>query len=390
MIVVWWASAAWALEPMCAEPLTHDAWKAYMDKADAAFATSEMSKAHVALDSARELLPCLTEPPRPGHLARYAEQLATLAFFDQDETAAVRWGMVHRFVADDFPWPFPEGHPLRDLIDETEDPPMGSVPGLWMVPKNSSVFLNGFPITKPEARAEVPQLVQIFDKKGVVTRSYWQDGAAFAVDLVGPEGIAITAPLWFVQDKDYASAGGPPPAEPEVADVDDPVVEPPPVVVEPPPVVVEKPVVVEPPPVVVPKPPSGDRVVQAGVEVGFPTGVRVEVLPAEKLRVGVRIGGTIEPLNLADGLQGTVYGGAVGGMDVAGPVGVELTAGLAYTFGGQYKAWNEAFGVGHALPLVGVDATLALSEHLRLAGGVRAAFGSFVWMAPEGQLILVF
>ena len=152
MIAVWWASAAFALDPMCAEPLTHDAWKAYMDKADAAFATSEMSRAHVALDSAKELLPCLTEPARPGHLARYAEQLAMLAFFDQDETAALRWGLVHRFVADDFPWPFPEGHPLRDLIDEADDPPMGSAPGLWMVPKGSSVFLNGKPVTKAEAR----------------------------------------------------------------------------------------------------------------------------------------------------------------------------------------------------------------------------------------------
>lgn len=353
MIVLWLASAAQALEPMCAVPFTHDAWGTYMDQADAAFAQSDMSKAHVALDSARELLPCLTEPPKATFLARYGQQRATLAFFEQDETGAVRWGLLHRFVDPTLEWPFPEDHPLRSLLAETDDPPMGHADGAWLVEKGTTVFLNGTPVLTPDARAEVPQLVQLYDKKGVVIRSYWQDGAAFAADLVGVGGVAIYAPdpEWYT--------GPPPVGEPMI---------------------------------VAKAPGDGSEVplVQVGLEVGFPTGARLEVHPADTLRVGVRVGGTLEPLNLADGVQGTVYGGAVGGLVVAGPVGVELTAGLAYTFGGEYDAWNDAFGVGHALPLVGVAGTFDLSDHFRIAAGVRAAFGSFVWIAPEGQLVLLF
>jgi hypothetical protein len=316
-----------------------------MDQADAAFGQSEMAKARVALDAARELLPCLAVPPDPKHLARYGQQRAILSFFDQDETNAVRWGLLHRFVDPSVEWPFPEDHPLRSLLAEAVDPPVGKAEGMWVVPKGASVFLNGTPVTVPEARAEVPQLVQVYDKQGVVVRSFWQDGAAFSSDLVGPEGAAILVPAWWTGPGSVPApvkGGG-----------------------------------------------GGEDGIRAGLEVGFPSGVRVEY-DMDALRFGARVGGTFEPMDIGDGLQGTVYGGALVGMEFADPIGAELTLGLAYTYGGDYDLWNDFHDVGHAMPLVGAAGTFDIGDRFRIVGGVRAAFGSFVWIAPEGTFVVLF
>lgn len=202
------ASSAFALDPSCPAPFTHAAWVSAMDQIDAALADSRVDAARSGLAQTKVALICLDTVAKPGHMARFARLEALAYFFDQDEEAAVKWGNLARDVAPEFPWSVPEDHPFRSLLSEADVPPIGGPDGGLLVPKGTFVFLDGAPIATPQARAEVPSLIQETDKKGVVAKAFWQDGAAFPADLVDPSGSPLPAATWFVADHDYASAGG--------------------------------------------------------------------------------------------------------------------------------------------------------------------------------------
>ncbi len=199
-------------QDFCPAPYSHEKWRADMDKVDAAYVTIDLDTARRLIEGIWRDVGCLDMVAKRGHLARFARQKALLAFYDQDEDTAVRWGLLSRAAAPDFPWSsdMAEDHPFRSMVVAAEDPPIGGPEGQGLlVEKKSSYFMNGRPLLEPKAEAEIPNLVQQADKKGKIISTYWQDGAAFPVDVLGPVGEALTVPKWFVPSTSYADAGGP-------------------------------------------------------------------------------------------------------------------------------------------------------------------------------------
>jgi hypothetical protein len=194
----------------CLTSFSHPEWVTEMDEIDKSLATFNLDDARLQVDATWRHVGCLSAPVQPGYLARFARQRAMLAFFDQDEDNAIKWGLLAKYTAPDMGWPVPEDHPFRQMIAEAEDPPMGGPENASLIiAKGNKVLLNGWPITEPKAHAEVPGLVQVVDKKGAVVSTYWQDGAAFPPDMIGPPGV-VNEPPCFDPPKaeDYAAAGG--------------------------------------------------------------------------------------------------------------------------------------------------------------------------------------
>lgn len=203
-------STAHAQQQVCSEPLTHERWRERMDEIDAAFSAFQPDQARQLLAGLREDVLCLDSIARPSHLGRFARQMALAAFFQQDEVNALRWGLLQRYAAPTLPWPadIGEGHPLRSMLTDADEPVLAGPDDAGVAhPKKGAVFMNGRVLEAPRARAEVPNLVQVADKKGVVLLTMWQDGAAFSEDVLGEPGTVAVTPRWFVPEDEGAVAG---------------------------------------------------------------------------------------------------------------------------------------------------------------------------------------
>lgn len=199
----WTPSTALAQEEVCSEFISHDQWADSMDAADAALAAFEPQRADRILEELRKRLPCMDSIAKPTYLGRFGRLMALVAFYEQDEITAVKWGMLQRFAAPDQPWPeeMSEDHPFREMLEFADDPILAGPEDKGLVfPKRGAVFLNGEILEAPKARAEVPGLVQVTDRHGNIVRSFWQDGAAFPEDILGPPGAIVTTPKWFVPE----------------------------------------------------------------------------------------------------------------------------------------------------------------------------------------------
>lgn len=196
-------------QDQCMTDYTHEQWRTDMDRVDEQLAEFDLDETRILVDKIWRNVGCLETLVRPGHLARFGRQRALLSFFNQDEDAAVKWGLAARYTAPDYPWALPEDHPFRAMVTETEDRVMGGIDGATLVvPRKGAAFINGRPLLEPKAPAEVPHLIQVTDKKGHVISTWWQDGAAFPNDFIGPEGPPLEVPDWYVPVTDYSDAGG--------------------------------------------------------------------------------------------------------------------------------------------------------------------------------------
>lgn len=196
--------SAHAQEFDCTESMSHEAWSAEMDRIDAYFAAFDLEKAGKAARGIRDRVRCLDRIVLPSHLGRYARQMALVAFYEQDEITTIRWGRLQQYAAPGMPWPedFTEDHPVREMLDFATEPAIAGPSGVGLLyPKNGAVFMNGTLLEQPEARAEVPNLIQVTDKKGTLVLQYWQDGAAFREDVLGPPGMVPKLPKWFVAEQ---------------------------------------------------------------------------------------------------------------------------------------------------------------------------------------------
>lgn len=180
-------------------------WAVRLGTVEDALAGAELDRARELLDNTRAQARCLDRVVEPGLLARTAHALALLAFFDQDETGVLRWVRLAREADPGTGWPafLPEGHPLRELeVDETEriGPELALRP-----PPGGSVWLNGRRLSVPEARREVPGLLQVLDGDERVVDTLWIDGGAFPEAWVGPPEAVASDPA----PADRARGGGP-------------------------------------------------------------------------------------------------------------------------------------------------------------------------------------
>lgn len=169
-----------------------------MEEVDRLLDNADVDRALTALRKTQDLLPCLDTLANRRQLAGFGRAMAIANFYEQDEVAATRWGRMFMQTDPDLGWgELPEEHPLRTLLDEAGVSPLGgpSDKGL-VVPKKGAIFMNGTYVDKPEARAEVPYLVQVFNGNGWPVRGHWQDGSAFPEDLLGEQS-DLRLPSWF-------------------------------------------------------------------------------------------------------------------------------------------------------------------------------------------------
>jgi hypothetical protein len=200
--------AAQAQEEVCSGDFTHANWAGAMDQADEVLASFKIDAVKALLKETQKKVPCLDAIAKPSHLGRFARQHALVAFYEQDEITATRWGMLQRYAAPDMPWPedIGEDHPLREILDFADEPTLAGPSDKGLVfPKKGAVFMNGRLLTEPKARAEIPNLIQVAEKSGDITTQYWQDGAAFKDDLLGEPGAVPEMPKWFIPEDDGGS-----------------------------------------------------------------------------------------------------------------------------------------------------------------------------------------
>ena len=186
----------------CAAPYSNAQWQADMDSVTTNIHAFKLNAAAETLAGVRKQLQCLDTIADRAMLGRYGRQMSIIFFFQQEEDAAIRWANLQRFAAPGLSWT-KEGltatPPYRDMLSWVDEPPVGGSPDASLVyPKKGAIFLNGTLLTTPTARAEVPGLVQVSDKLGNITTAFWQDGARFRPDILGPPGgKPPAAPDWF-------------------------------------------------------------------------------------------------------------------------------------------------------------------------------------------------
>lgn len=195
----------------CDKRLNIKKWRAKMNAVDTALAAYNLDFPRSQLERTFKELPCLDHIVLPSDLARFARQQALMAFYDQDELTAVRWGMLMTYTAPGLPWDeaYPEDHPFRQMLALADEPPVVGPDDMEIAhPRGGVVFIGGIPLEVPRARAEVPNLVQILDKQGVLVNAYWQDGSAFHEELLAPSGVPAKLPEWYVPEDTAAVVRG--------------------------------------------------------------------------------------------------------------------------------------------------------------------------------------
>lgn len=173
-----------------------------LDEADAALVAADLGLARQTLGGVGENLPCLDTAVERRTFARFARLMSTVAFYQQDPALAVRWGHASELAFRDLPWALEEDHPLRTLLDDEVEPPLGRVEGFGLAaPKGGGVLMNGSLVLEPRAHAEVPYFVQVLDSRARVVGAYWQDGAAFPEEILVAGGDAVPRPAWYVDEQ---------------------------------------------------------------------------------------------------------------------------------------------------------------------------------------------
>jgi hypothetical protein len=195
-MIAWLAVAAQAQD--ACPPMTVADWRQQMDVVDRQLARLDVDGALARVADLRAH--CLSEPAVPSDVARFAQQAALVAFYDQDVIEAGKWAGTAQQAAPAVPWPadIDAGHPIRELF--VDDPPLVGPSGVGLVvPTGGALLADGKPLLEPRVPAEIPVLMQVVDGTGHVVRSYWQDGAAFPADVLGPPH-AVQPPRWYVAE----------------------------------------------------------------------------------------------------------------------------------------------------------------------------------------------
>lgn len=192
---------AWAQQDaaLCKGGFTNVDWTVRLQSAEDAFASFEVEVARRLLDKTRAQVVCLEHVADPALVARLAQDLAWLAFFDQDEIAAQRWILMARFTDPGLALPesIPPDHPLRELAAGLDDPAKVVADGRALPPKGGGLFLDGRLVGVPEAWPEVPGLLQVADGEGRIVDTRWIDGAQLPEEYLGPDGPPPRPPRWW-------------------------------------------------------------------------------------------------------------------------------------------------------------------------------------------------
>ena len=183
-----------------------------VDLIDSGLAQGDLTFASQRLRSLLATMHCQPTPVDPKVLGRFALQVAVVAFYQQDDDSVVRYGQLAALTVPDLEppsWLTPD-HPLNVELARLAPPEPVLVPGVLVVPKGGGFFLNGALLLEPSAHAEVPGLVQVFDRDAARLASFWQDGAAFLPLTLSESGKPPRPPSWY-----GAAAENPPSSVPK-------------------------------------------------------------------------------------------------------------------------------------------------------------------------------
>ncbi len=173
-----------------------------LQSAETALLTAEVEVARKLVEKTRLQLGCLERVIDGVALAGLGYQLAVLAYQDQDETAALRWARMARQAHPQGDWPsyVPEGHPLRDLVQDEGPPSPTAAPGRVVPPKGGGLFVDGALAEEISGYSEVPAFLQVADLTGRVIESAWIEADRFPPEYVGPPGPPPKAPRWWTDE----------------------------------------------------------------------------------------------------------------------------------------------------------------------------------------------
>lgn len=191
-----WMSLAFGQTQVCGEPYSRIQLGAAIGEVDDAYRDSDSREAKYILQQIGEKLLCHDEVVDRTLYAKFARFMALQYFFDQDEEGAMRWGATAKATGATLTYDsriYPGA--FVDLIEEAEEPIVGGPDGGLNVPPGGGVFLDGDLLVEPKALAEIPHLVQLFDRDQVFLGAYWQTGAAFEASILGDE--TPKAPKWW-------------------------------------------------------------------------------------------------------------------------------------------------------------------------------------------------
>ncbi len=204
-------AAPFAQTEVCPGPLTAAYMVESMDAVDVAISEFNGERANGLLDDLLYELRCLEHPIDPRHLGRLARQLSLMSFYEQDVLETESWALLARSTLGGAPWPsgipIPETYHgfLAELpeLEEVEVEGAGLAP-----PKKGAILMDGRVLLRPRAALGTSHLVQVADKKGAVSATRWQHGAAFDESLLGG-ATELKAPRWYSEPE--------PPAPPVLA-----------------------------------------------------------------------------------------------------------------------------------------------------------------------------
>jgi len=197
--LLWTLSTASAQTEVCATPYSRIEFGAAVGQVDDAYRNNESREAKYLLQQIGEKLLCHDEVVDRLLLAKFARFMALSYFFDQDEEGAIRWGSTSKGTGAALTYDsriYPEV--FVDLLEDAPEPVTGGPGGGLNVVSGGGVFLDGSLLQAPEALAEIPHLVQVFDRDQVFLGSYWQTGAAFDPSILGDD--KPKAPKWWTGD----------------------------------------------------------------------------------------------------------------------------------------------------------------------------------------------
>lgn len=196
LTVLFLATPAWA---QCEGTWDNERVSRNLDDVATALAQADLASAKGTLSEIDKGFACLEDVVEKATLGRFARSIGLIRFYEQDEPAAIKWGLMAKMVDPEGEWPgeLPDGHPYLDMLSEEEDPPMGRAEGWLVPPEKGFIFINGQFLSEPEAYAEIPGLVQLFDKACFPIETFWQDGAAFREGLTSDVGGPIEAPKCY-------------------------------------------------------------------------------------------------------------------------------------------------------------------------------------------------
>jgi hypothetical protein len=197
--LLWLASVAFAQTEVCGTPYSRIEFGAAVGEVDDAYRDNDGREAKYKLQQIGEKLLCHDEVVDRLLFAKFARFMALSYFFEQDEEGAVRWGNTAKATGAPLTYDsrtYPEAFVER--LETAEEPIEGGPGGGLNVPSGGGVFLDGSLLLEPVTQAEIPHLVQVFDRDQAFVGAYWQTGAAFDPNILGDD--TPKPPKWWTGD----------------------------------------------------------------------------------------------------------------------------------------------------------------------------------------------